>query len=35
MFKVLLKFLPIIIHEAIDILKEHFEKRKLKNKKYE
>lgn len=33
MFKILLKFLPLILHEGLDLLKEHLEKRKLKNKK--
>lgn len=28
MFKVLLKFLPLILHEGVDLLKEYLEKRK-------
>ena len=33
MFKVILKFLPLILHEGVDLLKEYLEKRKqLKQK---
>lgn len=28
MFKVILKFLPLILHEGVDLLKEYLEKRK-------
>ncbi len=28
MFKFILKFLPLILHEGVDLLKEHLEKRK-------
>jgi hypothetical protein len=33
MFRVLLKFLPLILHEGVDLLKEYLERRKqLKTK---
>lgn len=33
MFKFILKFLPLILHEGVDLLKEYLEKRKeLKTK---
>ncbi len=33
MFKVILKFLPLILHEGVDLLKEYLERRKqLKTK---
>lgn len=28
MFKIILKFLPLILHEGVDLLKEYLEKRK-------
>ncbi|UOX39334.1 hypothetical protein phicjt23_gp08 [Flavobacterium phage phiCjT23] len=28
MFRFILKFLPLILHEGVDLLKEHLEKRK-------
>ncbi len=28
MFKVILKFLPLILHEGVDLLKDYLEKRK-------
>jgi hypothetical protein len=35
MLKILLKFLPLIIHEGFELLKEHLEKRRLKKEKNE
>ena len=35
MFKILLKFFPLILHEGIDLLKEHLEKRRPKKEKNE
>lgn len=35
MFKILLKFLPLILHEGADFLKDYLEKEKLKEKENE
>lgn len=35
MLKLLSKFLPLILHEGVDLLKEYLEKRKLKKQKNE